>query len=151
MPVEIAPRISAIYPAGVGALQQIPMLLRRSEAFSSSAIFPQSFVYAFDPAIFDVPEFDREAATFSLELAHLKDDREQAQRERAYKIWRTEGRQGGRHLDHWVRADEDGEAVETEAAELTDANQAADREFNVKGDEAPSPMNNKPPSVASAD
>lgn len=79
------------------------------------------------------------------------DDREQARRERAYRIWEKEGRPEGRHLDHWVRADEDGEAVETEVAEVTDANQAANREFNGKGDEAPSPIDIRPPSVASAD
>jgi len=30
---------------------------------------------------------------------------EQAIRERAYAIWEEEGRPGGRHLDHWLRAE----------------------------------------------
>jgi hypothetical protein len=79
------------------------------------------------------------------------DDREQERRERAYKIWETEGRPEGRHLDHWLRADEDGEAVETEAAEVTDANEKANREFNGKGRETPSAADVRPPSVSSAD
>lgn len=79
------------------------------------------------------------------------DDREQARRERAYRIWETEGRSEGRHLDHWLRADEDGEVVETEAAEVTDANQEANREFNGRGKEAPSAVDVRPPSVGSAD
>ena len=32
-------------------------------------------------------------------------DGEQAVRERAYAIWEEEGRPGGRHLDHWLRAE----------------------------------------------
>ncbi|MBB3314136.1 hypothetical protein FHT78_005943 [Rhizobium sp. BK196] len=78
-------------------------------------------------------------------------DREQARRERAYRIWEAEGRPEGRHLDHWRRADEDGEAVETEAADVTDANQEANRQFNGKGAEAPSAVDVRPPSVSSAD
>jgi hypothetical protein len=32
------------------------------------------------------------------------DDREQQQRERAYKIWEDEGRLEGAHEEHWQRA-----------------------------------------------
>jgi hypothetical protein len=31
--------------------------------------------------------------------------KEQAIRERAYAIWEEEGRSGGRHLHHWLRAE----------------------------------------------
>lgn len=34
------------------------------------------------------------------------DDREQEQRERAYRIWEEEGRPEGLHEDHWKRAGE---------------------------------------------
>ncbi|MFL5267214.1 MAG: DUF2934 domain-containing protein [Stellaceae bacterium] len=32
-------------------------------------------------------------------------DREQAIRERAYKIWEEDGRPEGKHLHHWLRAE----------------------------------------------
>lgn len=77
-------------------------------------------------------------------------DREQEQRERAYRIWEDEGRPEGRHEDHWRRAGEKGEANEKEAAEVTEANQEASDIFNGKKD-AGAPVNVRPPSTISPD
>ena len=43
--------------------------------------------------------------------------REQAIRERAYRIWEQEGRPHGKHLDHWLRAE-----AEVAQAYLLDTN-----------------------------
>lgn len=48
------------------------------------------------------------------------DDREQKQRERAYKIWEDEGRVDGHHLDHWKRAEEEDETTEEQATGATE-------------------------------
>lgn len=78
------------------------------------------------------------------------EDREQKQRERAYKIWEEEGRQEGRDLDHWHRAAEKHQADEDEAADVTQANQEADEAFNNEdGDRAATDL--RPPSTSSAD
>lgn len=78
-------------------------------------------------------------------------DNDQARRERAYKIWEMEGRPEGRHLDHWERADEDGEAIEKDAAEVTEANRHASRRFDGKNGDVPSVPDTRPPSVSSPD
>jgi hypothetical protein len=45
------------------------------------------------------------------------DEKEQKQRERAYRIWEDEGRPEGADLEHWQRAEDQHEATEKEAAE----------------------------------
>lgn len=45
------------------------------------------------------------------------DDKEQRQRQRAYKIWEEEGRIDGAHLDHWQRAEDQHEETERESEE----------------------------------
>ena len=47
-------------------------------------------------------------------------DREQRQRERAYRIWEDEGRIDGRHLDHWQLAEDQHEATEQVADDVED-------------------------------
>jgi len=77
-------------------------------------------------------------------------DREQQQRERAYKIWEDEGRPEGQHEDHWRRAEEQHEAAEQDAADITKANQDAADEFN--GDENSGLATDiRPPSTISPD
>ncbi len=78
------------------------------------------------------------------------EDREQQQRERAYRIWEQEGRQEGRDLDHWHRAAEQGQDNDSEAADVTQANQDANDAFNgQKGGRVEPDM--PPPSISSAD
>lgn len=77
-------------------------------------------------------------------------DRDQEQRERAYKIWEDEGRPEGQHDDHWRRAEEQHEKTDHEAAEVTDANQHASEEFNGEGQNKVPPMD-KPPSTVAPD
>lgn len=76
-------------------------------------------------------------------------DKEQ-QRERAYKIWEDEGRPEGLQEDHWRRAEDQHEATEQEAADVTDANQHASDQFN-DGDKAESLTDISPPSTVSPD
>ncbi|MBB3447094.1 MULTISPECIES: DUF2934 domain-containing protein [unclassified Rhizobium] len=77
-------------------------------------------------------------------------DREQQRRERAYKIWEDEGRPDGQHADHWRRAEEQHEATEKEAADVTEANQNASDEFN--GDNGNRPVTDiRPPSTVTPD
>lgn len=77
-------------------------------------------------------------------------DKEQRQRERAYKIWEGEGRPDGRHAEHWRRAGKDMELTGQESDELTRINQQADDEF-ARGDRESEPVNIKPPSAMSPD
>ncbi|MGJ7043759.1 pyrroloquinoline quinone (PQQ) biosynthesis protein C [Shinella sp. BE166] len=77
-------------------------------------------------------------------------DKEQRQRERAYKIWEDEGRPGGQHADHWRRAGEERQLSDQEADDVTRVNQQADDAF-ARGDRESEPVNIKPSSVASPD
>jgi hypothetical protein len=77
-------------------------------------------------------------------------DRDQQQRERAYKIWEDEGRPEGQHEDHWRRAEDRHEATEQEAPEITEANQYASDEFNGDKD-ATLATDIRPPSSVSPD
>ena len=52
-------------------------------------------------------------------------DREQDQRERAYRIWENEGRPEGRHAEHWQQAEDKDAAVD-----VTEANEEASEAFN---------------------
>jgi hypothetical protein len=58
-------------------------------------------------------------------------DREQEQRDRAYKMWEEEGRPTGKHDEHWARAGQESNLPAREADETTEANQAADERFAV--------------------
>jgi hypothetical protein len=77
-------------------------------------------------------------------------DKEQRQRERAYKIWEDEGRPDDRHADHWRRAAKENDLTDQEAEDVTRVNQEADDEF-AHGDGESEPAHTKPPSVASPD
>lgn len=77
-------------------------------------------------------------------------DTEDQRRERAYRIWEQEGRPEGRQLEHWHMAEDDGEATEKQAAEITEANQDASDEFNGDNGDA-SPVGIRPPSTVSPD
>ena len=59
------------------------------------------------------------------------DDKERAQRERAYKIWEDEGRIDGSHEHHWQRAEE-----RHETSQGNSGDDAADR---VTSEVAPKP------------
>lgn len=72
-------------------------------------------------------------------------DRKHEQRETAYRIWEDEGRPEGQHEDHWRRAEDQHEATEQEAAEVTDANQHASDEFNGDGKKGKTPAEVRPP------
>jgi hypothetical protein len=63
----------------------------------------------------------------------MMDNREQQQRERAYKIWEDAGRPHGLHDDHWNKAEEQHEMTEQESDDVTKVNQEADREFADHG------------------
>jgi hypothetical protein len=75
-------------------------------------------------------------------------DRDQDQRDRAYKIWEDEGRPHGQHDEHWRRAQEQHERTDQEAAEVTEANQHASDEFNGKEKPKGSPIDRPPSTVA---
>ena len=77
-------------------------------------------------------------------------NKEQEQRERAYRIWEDEGRPEGQHDDHWRRAEEQHEKAEQDAAEVTEANRHASDEFNGNGQKKVSPVD-KPPSTVAPD
>ncbi|KQV82131.1 DUF2934 domain-containing protein [Rhizobium sp. Root1220] len=77
-------------------------------------------------------------------------DREHEQRKRAYKIWEDEGRPEGQHEDHWKRAEEQHEATEEEAAQVTDANQRASDQFNDRT-KPRSPADVRPPTTVAPD
>jgi len=78
-------------------------------------------------------------------------DREQQQRERAYKIWEDEGRIEGAQDDHWHRAEQPHEMSSQESEEVTKVNQQADDEFAHEDTGQPPAADTRPPSTASAD
>lgn len=78
-------------------------------------------------------------------------DKEQQQRERAYKIWEDDGREDGRHDEHWKRAEEQHELTEQQSEDVTKVNQEADDEFATDGKEPKSAADIKPPSAISPD
>lgn len=77
------------------------------------------------------------------------DDREQKQRELAYKLWEDEGRVEGGHLDHWQRAGE--QFHETENADVTDVNEKISAKFTKNDGDSPSAVEARPASVSSPD
>ncbi|WP_275783730.1 DUF2934 domain-containing protein [Pararhizobium gei] len=79
------------------------------------------------------------------------DDREQQQRERAYKIWEDEGRPEGAHDDHWRRAEDQHELTEQESEDVTKVNQEADDPFAKDEGETETPADIRPPSTVSPD
>jgi hypothetical protein len=78
-------------------------------------------------------------------------DREQQQRERAYKIWQDEGRPEGAHEDHWKRAEDQHQLTEHVSDDLTKVNQEADDEFARDDSEIGAAVNRRPPSTVSPD
>lgn len=56
-------------------------------------------------------------------------DRDQEQRERAYRIWEEEGRPSDKHQEHWERAGRASPTTPGEADDVTKANEAANAEF----------------------
>jgi hypothetical protein len=79
------------------------------------------------------------------------DDREQRIRDRARKIWEDAGRADGSHDEHWRRAEAEHELSEQEASEVTQVNQDANDEFASDEGGSASAVENRPPSVSSAD
>jgi len=79
------------------------------------------------------------------------DNKEQQQRERAYKIWEDEGRREGAHEDHWRRAEEGGQFSEQQADDVTQANQKANDEFAGDHDRSPGVADIRPPSSIAPD
>lgn len=73
-------------------------------------------------------------------------DREQQQRERAYKIWEDEGRPEGAHVEHWKRA----EAEDAPSGNSGDVTKANDR-FNANGERADNAAEIRPPSTVAPD
>lgn len=78
-------------------------------------------------------------------------DREQRQREQAYRIWEEEGRPDGAHEDHWRRAGQEGELSEQEADDVTKANQEADDKFADPNSRPEAGVENRPASTAVPD
>ena len=79
-------------------------------------------------------------------------DKEQQQRERAYKIWEDEGRPEGLHDEHWKRAEEQHKLAEQESEDVTKVNQEADDKFAKDDAESTSAAADvKPPSEMSPD
>ncbi len=78
-------------------------------------------------------------------------EKEQQQRERAYKIWEEEGRPEGAHEDHWRRAQEQHELAEQASDDVTKVNQEADDEFAKKDPKPVEASSTKPPSTVSPD
>lgn len=78
-------------------------------------------------------------------------EREQQQRERAYKIWESEGRPESQHEDHWRRAQEQSGESEQQAADITEANQDASDKFNGSNNTPKSTGVARPPSTVSPD
>lgn len=56
-------------------------------------------------------------------------DREQEQRERAYRLWEEEGRPEGSHDDHWKRSEHPADMSDQESDDVTKVNQQADAAF----------------------
>ncbi len=78
-------------------------------------------------------------------------DRDQQQRERAYKIWEEEARVEGSHGDHWKCAKDSGELYEQETQDVTAVNQQADDEFERPDGRSRSAADMRPPSTVSSD
>ena len=78
-------------------------------------------------------------------------DKEQQQRERAYKIWEDEGRPEGSQDEHWRRAEEQHEGAEQESEDGTKVNQQADDRFARDDTESTSVADIMPPSAVSLD
>jgi hypothetical protein len=78
-------------------------------------------------------------------------DDDQKQRERAYKIWESEGRAEGKHLEHWQRAEQHHEATEEEAAAITEANEAASSKFRGEASAEGEATDIRPPSTIAPD
>jgi hypothetical protein len=78
-------------------------------------------------------------------------EKEQQQRERAYKIWEDEGRPEGAHEDHWRRAEEQHELDEQASDDVTKVNQEADDEFARDDTDLEDAPKIRPPSTFSPD
>lgn len=78
-------------------------------------------------------------------------DREQEQRERAYKIWEDEGRPDGAHDDHWKLAERAGDLADQETDDVTKVNQQADDEFANSDGEPNNAVDVRPPSTVAPD
>lgn len=78
-------------------------------------------------------------------------DKEQQQRERAYKIWENEGHPEGAHEDHWKRAEEQHELTEQEADDVTKVNREVDDAFAKSKTDAADAAEIRPPSTVSPD
>lgn len=60
------------------------------------------------------------------------DNREQQQRERAYRIWEAEGRVEGAQEDHWRRAGAELDLSEQESEDVVRTNQDEDIEEDAR-------------------
>lgn len=78
-------------------------------------------------------------------------EKEQQQRERAYKIWEDEGRPEGAHEDHWRRAQEQYELAEQASDDVTKVNQESDDEFAKQDPKPVEAADIRPPSTVSPD
>jgi hypothetical protein len=78
-------------------------------------------------------------------------DKEQRQRERAYRIWEKDGRPDGAHEDHWRRAGQESELSEQEADDVTKVNQEADNRFAGPSGGSDAGVEKRPPSTAVPD
>lgn len=78
-------------------------------------------------------------------------DKEQQQRERAYKIWEDEGRPEGLHDEHWRRAEDRHELTEQESEDVTKVNQQADDKFARDDQTTGSATDLRPASTVSPD
>jgi hypothetical protein len=78
-------------------------------------------------------------------------DKEQERRKRAHRIWEDEGRPEGQHEDHWRRAEQQHEATEQEASDVTEANEHASEELNGDGKKSGSKEDIRPPSTVAPD
>ncbi len=77
-------------------------------------------------------------------------NKEQDQRERAYKIWENEGRPEGAHEDHWRRGEEM-KLSKQQADDVTTANQEADDEFAGGDESSQNAADIRPPSTVVPD
>lgn len=78
-------------------------------------------------------------------------EKEQQQRERAYKIWEDKGRPEGAQDDHLRRAQEQHELAEQASDDVTKGNQEADDEFAKQDPKSVEAPNIRPPSIVSPD
>ncbi len=79
------------------------------------------------------------------------EDRDQIQRERAYKIWEDEGRPEGAHEDHWKRAGDQHSLAQQQSDDVTKVNQEADDQFANEDSDTENAADIKPPSAISPD